>query len=899
MTQQPQVSNLRCEYRSNLLGIDVAQPRLSWQLQSDGRGARQTAYQILVASSPEQLADNQGDLWDSGKVETDQSIQVAYAGSKLGSGQRAWWTVRVWDQDGQASDYAEPAWWEMGLLDRADWTGQWIGGPLAGGKHTSSPAPFLRAQFTLDKPVAQARLYITALGLYEPHLNGQIVGEDVLMPGWTDYNKRVRYQVYDVAAQLRQGENALGAILGDGWYCGNVAWYGRENYGDRPKLLAQLAITFEDGSTQTVATDEQWKVAYGPILESDMLMGESYDARRELTGWDAAGFDDADWWTATTFPGSDAALEATNGPPIRRQEQLRPQDIRKMPAHRGPIWIVDMGQNMVGWVRLRVSGPAGTTVQLRYAEVLNPDGTIYTTNLRAARNTDYYTLKGAGEEVWEPHFLFHGFRYVELIGVPGEVTEDTLTGIVVHSDMPRTGTFACSDPLINQLQHNIEWGQKGNFVDVPTDCPQRDERLGWTGDAQVFIRTAAWNRDVAGFFTKWLKDLEDAQAENGAYPKVAPAISPRDADGGPAWSDAGTICPWTIYTCYGDTRIIEQQYDSMKRFVDFMNATSRDGLRNYPGYEGWQGFGDWLALDGSTDRFGITPKDLIGTAFFSYSARLLARMASVIGREEDAARYNGLADMSRDAFQKHYVTHDGLIAGGTQTCYVLALHFDLLPEQARATALEALVSDIERRGMHLSTGFVGTPYISRVLSDNGRADVAYALLHQTTWPSWLYSVTQGATTIWERWDGWTHDKGFQDPSMNSFNHYAYGAIGEWMYAVVAGIDADPQQPGYRHIIMRPQPGGGLTNVAADIQSVYGRIGSAWQVRDGTFTWQITVPANTSATVYVPAADGADVREGDGTAEQASGVRFLRREGNAAVYEVGAGTYQFTSQMPAV
>ncbi|HEU5015093.1 MAG TPA: glycoside hydrolase family 78 protein [Roseiflexaceae bacterium] len=898
MTQQLHVGNLRCEYRSNPLGIDVAEPRLSWQLQSDERGARQTAYQVLVASSPEKLADGQGDLWDSGKINSDQSIQVAYAGSKLGSGQRAWWTVRRWGQDGQASDYAEPAWWEIGLLDRADWAGQWIGGPLAGGKHSSSPSPFLRTQFTLDKPVAQARLYITALGLYEPHLNGQIVGEDVLMPGWTDYNKRVRYQVYDVGAQLQQGENALGAILGDGWYCGNVAWYGRQNYGDRPQLLAQLAITFEDGSTQTVATDEQWKVAYGPILESDMLMGESYDARRELSGWDAAGFDDASWWSATAFPDNGAALEATDGPPIRRQEQLRPQSIRELSEYHGSNWIVDMGQNMVGWVRLRVSGPAGTTVRLRYAEVLNPDGTIYTTNLRAARNTDYYTLKGEGEEVWEPHFLFHGFRYVELNSFPGEVTEDTVTGIVVHSDMPRTGTFACSDPLINQLQHNIEWGQKGNFVDVPTDCPQRDERLGWTGDAQVFIRTAAWNRNVAGFFTKWLKDLEDAQAENGAYPKFAPILSPRDADGGPAWSDAGTICPWTIYTCYGDTRIIEQQYDSMKRFVEFMNDTSRDGLRNYPGYEGWQGFGDWLALDGSVDRFGITPKDLIGTAFFSYSARLLARMASVIGREEDAARYNGLADKARDAFQKHYVTPDGLIAGGTQTCYVLALYFDLLPEQARATALEALVSDIKRRGMHLSTGFVGTPYLTRVLSDNGRADVAYALLHQQTWPSWLYSVTQGATTIWERWDGWTHDKGFQDPSMNSFNHYAYGAIGEWMYAVVAGIDADPEQPGYRHIIMRPQPGGGLTNVAADIESVYGRVGSAWQLRDGAFTWQITVPANASATVYVPAADGADVREGDETADKASGVRFLRREGNAAVYEVGSGTYQFISQLPA-
>jgi alpha-L-rhamnosidase len=891
MPTELQPTQLTCEYRTNPLGIDVVQPRLSWLLESDERGQRQTAYQILVASSPEQLGDDQGDLWDSGKVESDRSIQVVYAGSGLRSGARCWWKVRVWDKDGQPSAYSAPAWWEIGLLAREDWSAQWIGAPLAGGPHTTSPAPFTRTQFTLEQPAARARLYITALGLYEAHLNGQVVGDDLLAPGWTDFAKRVRYQVYDVTDMLQPGENALGAVLGDGWYCGHVGWRGREFYGDRPKLLAQLQITFADGSTRVITSDADWKVTFGPILESDMQMGESYDARRELPGWDTPGYDDAGWWPATVFADSGAALVATNGPSIRRQEELRPIEVRELVGFPNSRWIFDLGQNMVGWVRLRVSGPAGATVSMRFAEVLNPDGTLYTTNLRNARNSDYYTLKGAGEEVWEPHFLFHGFRYVELNGFPGRPSDDTITGVVVHSDTPTTGEFECSDPLINQLQHNIEWGQKGNFVDVPTDCPQRDERLGWTGDAQVFVRTAAYNKDVAGFFTKWTQDLEDAQSPEGAYPMFAPNPG-GGVDGGPAWADAGVICPWTIYLCYADTRLLEQRYESMQRFVGFWAETSRDGLRNYPEYKGWHGFGDWLALDGSVDRFGITPKDLIGTAFFAYSAHLLGRIASALGKSADAERYEALFQDVRRAFQRQFVTSGGLLAAQTQTAYVLALHFDLLPEELRPAAAAALVRDIKQRDNHLSTGFVGTPYLPFVLTEAGELETAYALLKQTAWPSWLYSVTQGATTIWERWDGWTHDRGFQDPSMNSFNHYAYGAIGAWMFAVVAGIDADPQHPGYKHSVLRPQPGGGLTHARAALATPYGRVASDWRLEGNTFSWQVTVPANTTATAYVPAAEGDEVLEGGAPAEQAAGVTFLRREAGAAVYTLGAGTYRF-------
>ncbi|MGZ9224662.1 MAG: family 78 glycoside hydrolase catalytic domain, partial [Anaerolineales bacterium] len=593
---------------------------------------------------------------------------------------------------------------------------------------------------------------------------------------------------------------------------------------------------------------------------------------------------------------NDAALVATNGPAAKRQEELRPVNIREIPDFVNQRWIFDLGQNMVGWVRLRVCGEKGTAVSIRYAEVLNPDGTLYTANLRTARNTDYYTLKGGEEEVWEPHFLFHGFRYVELLGFPGIPTEETVTGIVIHSDIPPTGTFECSDRLINQLQHNIVWGQKGNFVDVPTDCPQRDERLGWTGDAQVFIRTAAFNMNVAGFFTKWTRDLEDAQFPDGAYPAVAPNPSAWSiGDGGPAWADAGVICPWTIYQCYRDTHLLEARYASMQRFIEFLSQTSQNGLRCYAEYAGWHGFGDWLALDGSDGREGGTSKELIGTAFFAYSSHLLARIAHILGKDEDAERYDKLSKQVREAFIKRFVLPDGTLKGGTQTSYVLALHFDLLPPDLRSTAVAELVRNIGQRDNHLSTGFVGTPYLNWVLSDAGHLDSAYALLKQTTWPSWLYSVTQGATTIWERWDGWTHDKGFQDQGMNSFNHYAYGAVGAWMYAVVGGIDLDPEQPGYRHIIMHPQPGGGLTYAKAGLYSMYGFIRSEWTLENNNFDWRITIPANTTATVYVPAKDVAHVTENGQPVENADKVTFLRMENGSAVFSVDSGAYTFSSK----
>ncbi len=885
-------TDLICEYRANPLGIDVTRPRLGWRLQSNRPGARQSAYRILAASDPLLLIEGAADLWDSGKVASDQSVHVPYGGARLTSRQRVHWRVTVWDETGESAS-SEPAWFELGLLKRSDWKAKWIGAALTGGPRTNVPAPYLRKSFNLPTSVKSARLYITSLGLYECSINGQIVGEDVLTPGWTDYGKRIQYKVYDVTDLLHEGENALGAILGDGWAAGFVGMGERQRYVDRPRLLAQLEATLADGRTVVIASDRTWKQQFGPLLENDLLMGEAYDARLEMPGWNEPGFDDRRWLGVELFGDNGAALVATNGPTVRRIQELTPiADPVEQRSFISTKYTFDLGQNMVGRVRFKGSAPAGTTITLRFAEVLDADGNLYTTNLRAARCTDYYTFKGEGEEIWEPKFTFHGFRYVELSGYPGPASRDTVTGVVLHSEMAQTGDFACSDETVNQLQHNILWGQKGNFVDVPTDCPQRDERLGWTGDIQVFVRTAAFNMDVAGFMTKWAHDVADAQTEPGSIPAVVPVAFPL-LDGGPAWADACIICPWTIYLCYGDTRILAENYGVMTRFMDYLLSVSPGFIRCAPEFEGFPGFGDWLSINANT------PRDLIGTAFLAYDANLMAQIAKVLGKTRGAARYRKLFADVKKAFGARFLKGgkrlsstaptsearrmmdgaDAISRGNlkamdygpvtsqvfdadfftpTQTAYALALHFDLLPARMRPVAAAELVADIERRNMHLSTGFVGAPYLPHALSSNGQIETAYALLHQKSWPSWLYPVTQGATTIWERWDGYTEENGFQDPGMNSFNHYAYGSIGAWLYNTVAGVEIDPAQPGYKHAILRPLPSGGLTHASVRLQTMYGELVSEWKLADSVFSWRVVVPPNTSATAHVPATTGRTI-----------------------------------------
>ena len=831
------LSDLRCEFETNPLGIDVQLPRLSWKLETDRLGAEQTAYRIRVGSSI-----GNDDLWDSGRVESSASVLVEYAGHPVASQQRAYWFVSVWDETGEEVT-SDSAWWEMGITTPEEWKAEWIQASLAGGPRSTIPVPYLRKEFTVTKPVAKARLYISCLGVYEARLNGARIGDAELAPGWTDYRFRVRYQTYDVLNLLNPECNCLGALLGDGWYCGHLGWKDRQTYGDRPQLIAQLVISYEDGTTATITSDESWKFTFGSILESDMLMGESQDLRREPTNWDQPGFHETGWLPVeVTDPKT--TLVAQFGPLVKVIEEIAPKLIVERPNWPTSRWIVDLGQNMVGRIRLKVRGEAGTTVVLRFAERLNTDGSLYVTNYRGAKSIDSFTLAGGGEEILEPKFTFHGFQYVEISGISSLNPED-VRGIVLHSAWEPQGEFECSNPLINQLQHNIQWGWKGNSLDVPTDCPQRDERLGWTGDAQVFVRTACFNSNVASFFEKYQQDLEDSQSPEGQIPPVAPFMDITGADGGPAWSDAFLICPWTIYRYFGDERILSKHYSSMKRWVDSLQLSSRDLIRSYHGFTGFSGFGDWLSTNADT------PIDLIGTAFSAHCSFLLSQIATILGFDSDAARYLALGEQVKQAFQHRFVTGEGIVAPGTQTAYVLALRFDLLPKHLRPKAIEYLVNDIERKGWKLSTGFVGTPYLNHVLTEGGRIDVAYKLLLQQEWPSWLYSVTQGATTIWERWDGWTHDKGFQDPGMNSFNHYAYGAIGDWLYSVVAGIDIAPNSSGYKEILLSPRPGGNITHAQARLSTPYGLVESDWHIEGPKFIWKITIPANSSGSIQLP------------------------------------------------
>lgn len=899
--------SLICEYATNPIGLDIRRPRLSWTVSADHRGARQTAYQIQVGRNPTILNDPAGDLlwdlWDTNKVTSDNSLHIPYEGKALHSGQRCYWRVRVWDENDVVSAWSPVAFWEMGLLSNTEWQADWITPDWDEDTSRSQPAPLLRRRFHLKSRPVTARIYATSLGLYELHLNGRRVGDAVLTPGWTSYKHRLHYQTYDVTDLVRAGDNVLGAILGDGWYRGQMGFNGDRNlYGDRLALLVQLHLTYDDGRVEIIGSDGQWRSATGPILMSDIYNGESYDARKEKPGWNDTGYDDSDWFGVRLLDHPKEAVMAQVGPYVRRQETIRP--VRILHSPKGET-ILDFGQNMVGWVQMRVRGPRGTTITLRHAEVLDQQGNLYTENLRKAEQTTRYILKGVTEEdeVFEPHFTFQGFQYVAVEGFPGEPTLDRFTGIVVHSDMRPTGSFECSNPLINQLQHNIVWAQKGNFVDVPTDCPQRDERLGWTGDAQVFIRTACFNMDVASFFTKWLRDLSADQLPDGSVPYVVPDVKDRSGEdgvsvahqaGAAAWSDAAVIGPWTIYLCYGDTRLLEEQYESMVRWVDYVHSRVDDDCiwRKDPQ------FGDWLDFRGPDARrpAPVTNVELVATAFFAYSAELLSKAARVLGKTDDAECYLDLANQVKDAFNAEFVTPAGRVGPNTQTAYVLALHFDLLPEAMRPLAAERLVELIRQNDYHLTTGFVGTPYLCHVLSRFGYTDVAYRLLNQDTYPSWLYPVKRGATTIWERWDGIKPDGTFQDARMNSFNHYAYGAIGEWLYRVVAGIEADPDAPGYKRVLIQPQPGGQLSYVRASLDSMYGKIESKWVVEDDYLHLTVSLPANTEGVVRLPAQSVDCVTEQGVALGQVDGVRQIQQEGEMVILTLGSGQYHLSARL---
>ncbi len=868
------VKNLICEYHTNPIGIDVQKPRLSWQIESTAQNVVQTAYEIKVTDSSGKL------VWNTGKVKSDQSVDVVYDGPALKSMQRVSWQVRIWDNQEKATTWSTPASWEMGILEPESWKASWVTLGSEANVKGSKPAQYYRKEFSSTKKLESARVYVTSHGLYQLFLNGKKVSDDLFTPGWTSYKNRLQYQTYDVTSMI-QSKNLIAAIVGDGWFRGNIGWSSQNGYyGSKLALLVQLQLNYTDGTSELVCTDSNWKVNTGAIRESDIYNGETYDARLEMPGWTTVGFDDSKWEKATTTDQSKQTLIAPQGVPVKAINEIKP--IKLLTTPKGET-VFDMGQNMVGWVRLKAQGKSGDKITLKFAEVLDKEGNFYTDNLRSAKCTDYFILKGSGEEVFEPHFTFHGFRFVKIEGLSAQPAMDQITGVVIHSDMDPTGTFTCSDPLINQLQHNIQWGQKGNFLDVPTDCPQRDERLGWTGDAQVFSMTAAFNFNVAPFYTKWMRDVAADQFPNGRVPHVIPDVLKGDG-GSTAWADVSVIVPWTTYLAYGDKRILEVQYPSMKAWVDYMNKRAgADNLWTKDNH-----FGDWLAFASNRSDYtgATTDKDLIATAYYAYSSGLLAKIAGIIGRTDDAKQYSALSENIKKAFQKEFVTPSGRLSSHTQTAYSLALAFNLLPENLVANAAQYLADDVKSMG-HLTTGFVGTPLLCKTLSAYGYDDLAFMLLNRKEYPSWLYPVTQGATTIWERWDGQKPDGTFQDVGMNSFNHYAYGAIGEWLYRYVAGMDIDPENPGYKHILLAPHPGGGLTNAGVEFNSIYGKVKSAWKMEGTDLVYEVTVPANTTATVTLPAAKTEQVSI-NGQPAKAD----LKQAGNAVTLNIGSGNYQF-------
>jgi alpha-L-rhamnosidase len=864
---QLSAERLLIENEIDPISIDTKAPRFSWQMEAGAaKNVLQSAYQIRVYT-----ADDNRLIWNSDKVTDSQSVYVPYKGPALASGMAYIWQVMLWDNKGHASSWSKRATWRMGLLSSSDWKALWIG-PGYEGDAVNKPSPMLRKGITVNKTVKSAFAYITAHGLYEAQINGAKIGDAYLTPGWTSYHKRLQYQVYDVTKMLVKGQNAIGVKLGSGWYR-SVLVSTANHYGKDVGLLFQLEVTYTDGTHETIISDGSWKSATGELRYAEIYNGATIDARRVQKDWAKPGFNDTEWTAVKVQNYDKSNLIATYNEPVKKHETFKALKVITTPKGEK---VIDFGQNLVGWVQLKINGRAGDSIKISHTEVLDKAGNFYTENLRGAKAQNIYILKGNGDEYFEPQFTWQGFRYIKVEGITGDINLSNFTAVAVYSDMEPTGSFTTSNPMLNQLQHNIQWGQKGNFLDVPTDCPQRDERLGWTGDAQVFSRTASFNMNVHNFFTKWLKDVAADQNSDGSIPHIIPDIFKQNGSGenggATGWSDVATVVPWNMYLAYGDKQLLQNQYPSMKAWVDYMQTHAKNNLWN-TGFH----FGDWLFYSVDNDLDGtsaITSKFLIAQCFYAYSTQLLINAANVLGNKADADRYLLLLQHIKAAYLSEYVTPNGLISSDTQTAYTLALAFDMLPENLRAQAASRLASNITRYENHLTTGFLGTPYLCYALSRFGYADVAYKLLLQESYPSWLYPIKMGATTIWERWDGIKPDGSFETPTMNSYNHYAYGAIGDWMYRVISGIDTDPDGPGYKKIIIKPTIGGNLTSASASYQTPYGKLTSNWKILGDTFYLDVVVPTNTTATVYLP---NSNVNEGYKTEH------------------IGSGTYHFASK----
>ncbi|CAM5613438.1 alpha-L-rhamnosidase OS=Streptomyces griseorubiginosus OX=67304 GN=AQJ54_22915 PE=4 SV=1 [Streptomyces griseorubiginosus] len=835
----PTVAAPTAEHHREPFGIGESAPRLSWKTTAP-TGWTQHAYQIEATRAD---GTHRTD-W----VTSPDSVLVSWPLPPLGSREACAIRVRVRGADQVAGDWSPPLHIETGLLAPGDWTAQAVS---PRGSDSDRRPPLLRKEFTAAADIERARLYVTAHGLYEIEINGRRVGDHALAPGWTSYHHRLRYQTHDVTGHLRAGANAIGAWLADGWYRGRLGFGGghADLYGDRVALLAQLEIVHRDGSVTVIGTDPSWRAAQGPILSAGLLDGETYDARQELPGWSRPGFDDGDWSPVDVVPRDPATLVAPTGPPVRCTEEIHPVLVTALDDDR---LLVDFGQNLVGRVRITVSGPAGHTVVIRHAEVLQ-DGELCVRPLRGATSTDRYTLRGGGPETWEPRFTLHGFRYAEITGwrgggFPGR----DIVARVHHTDMARTGWFACSNDQVNRLHQNVVWSLRGNFVDLPTDCPQRDERLGWTGDIQIFAPTAAFLYNCHGMLGSWLRDVAVEQHDDGTVPWYVPEIPGGEqwtpARPGAGWGDVVALTPWDLYRASGDTGLLAAQYDSARRWVDLVTRLAGpSGLWN----RGYQ-LGDWLDPFAPPDDPGAgrTDRHLIATAYYAWSARHVAWTAGVLGRPDEGDRYGDLADRVRQAFVDAYVLPGGRMTSDTQTAYAVALQFDLLPDtEARAAAGRRLAELVAEGGHTIQTGFIGTPLVAPALSATRHDDTAYALLLQQECPSWLYALKHDATTVWERWDSMLPDGSVNPGEMTSFNHYALGAVAEWLHGTVAGLGAS--EPGYRGIVFRPRPGGGIAWAHAAHESPYGRVEIRWDLDESGLTVRATVPTGTTARVDWP------------------------------------------------
>ena len=889
-------TDLICEYQQNPIGIDKMHPQLSWKLPDSRKGIMQSAYEILVASSLANLDKNIGDIWSTGKVGSDQSLFIPFEGDQLNSRNIYFWKVKYWDNEGSESTFSSPASWEMALINNSDWKAKWITRNETLDKEDSLRSIMFRKGFNIDKSINKARLYVTGLGNYVFYINGEKVGKDILTPGWTHYPKRLQYQVYDITEMITEGNNTAGAILGNAWWSGGLGWgkdpNSRKRYSFGPmKILAQIEIEDESGNIQTIVSDDSWKWSESPITFNNLYDGVHYDARLEQEGWNSAGFDESSWKNVAIPAPETSILIAQQAPPLRIEKELIAQSVTKAPNGN---YVFDYGQNMVGWGKLKVSGKAGTEIKMKFAELLHDDGTVAQENLRSAIGTDIYILKGEGTEIWEPQFTYSGFRYVELEGYPGVPTKDALKGVVFYSSAPWIGKFESSNTLMNTIIKNITWGQRGNMHSVPTDCPQRDERLGWMGDAQTFSPTSYYNMDMTQFYEKWLHDITDCQDPSGYVYDVNPAIVV-DGPAKPAWGDAVIIVPWVAYKFSGNKRILGENYDGMKAWVEFMRKHAINNIYTWSNPDStFFGYADWIAPVKS-------PQKPISASYLFYSSKLLSEIAVVLGKSADAEEYGKLAKDVATAYQNKYFDKSSQnYEGATQTANLLPLAFGITPDDLKPKVFENVLEAVAKKEGHPSTGFLGTQFILPILSDYGNHDKAYEMINLKTYPSWGYMIEKGATTMWELWNSDTE----RPEGMNSRNHYALGGIGEWIFGYLAGLKPDIENPGFKQSLIAPMPVGNLTWAKASQKTGYGDLSVDWKIDGNSLIINVVIPPNTSSIVKVPktnfnfsniTVDGTEIFSAGKSFDNFDTVKFLEENDDGVSFEVGSGTYSFIAK----